>query len=104
MLTGEGHEVETVDNADDALERVKSERYSLILLDIKMPGMSGIELYEHFQKTAKSLARRVVFLTGDVIGADTQAFLSKTRATCITKSFDAKQLKKEINRILAEGA
>ncbi|GAG26543.1 unnamed protein product, partial [marine sediment metagenome] len=40
VLTDEGHEVETVDNADDALQKVGTERYSLILLDIKMPGMS----------------------------------------------------------------
>ncbi len=104
VLTDEGHEVETVDNADDALEKVETERYSLILLDIKMPGMSGIELYNHFKKTAQSLARRVVFITGDVMGADTTAFLSRTKALRIDKPFDAEQLKKEINRILAEGA
>jgi PAS domain S-box-containing protein len=104
VLTDEGHEVETVDNAEDALEKVETERYSLILLDIKMPGMSGIELYNHFKKTAQSLARRVVFITGDVMGADTTAFLSRTKAPRIDKPFDAEQLKKEIKRILAEGA
>jgi CheY-like chemotaxis protein len=45
ILSSEGYEVETVNNATDALERIKGERYSLILLDIKMPGRSGMELY-----------------------------------------------------------
>ena len=103
LLTDEGHEVKTIDNADDALEMVKSERYSLILLDIKMPGMSGIDFYEHLEKMAKSLARRVVFITGDVIGANTQEFLAKTKALYITKPFDAEQLKKDINHILTQG-
>ncbi len=77
--------------------------YSLILLDIKMPGMNGIELYERIQGTAQSLARRVVFITGDVLGAETTAFLSKTEAPYVIKPFDVEQLKSEIGRILGRG-
>jgi PAS domain S-box-containing protein len=100
VLSDEGHEIETVDNADDALEMVKSKRYSLILLDIKMPGMSGIEFYKHMQKMTPSLAKRVMFVTGDVMEARTTAFLSKTKAPHFTKPFDAEQLKKKVKRIL----
>jgi PAS domain S-box-containing protein len=103
-LTNEGHEVQTVDNASDALKRIRSQRYSLILLDIKMPDMSGIELYERIQKIDKSLARKVVLITGDVLGINTAAFLSKTKAPHITKPFNVKQLKKDIRLILTEGA
>ena len=104
VLTDEGHEVETIDNADDALEMIESKRYHLILLDIQMPGMSGTELYKRIHKIAPSLARRIVFITGDVIGARTTAFLSRTKAHYIMKPFDAEQLKREVNRILTEGA
>jgi len=100
VLTGEGHEVETIDNADDALEMIESKRYRLILLDIKMPGMSGTELYKRIHKIAPSLARRIVFITGDVIGARITAFLSSTKAHYIMKPFDAEQLKRAVNRIL----
>jgi len=103
-LTDEGHEVETVDNAGDALERIKSKRYNLNLLDIKLPGMSGFELYKHLQEVAASLARRVVFVTGDVMEADTKDFLSKTKSRYITKPFDLEQLKNDINRILTQDA
>jgi len=104
VLTDEGHKVETVDNADDALRMVKNNRYNLILSDIKLPSMSGIELYKELQKVAKSLAKRVVFITGDVMGTDTRDFLLKTKAPYITKPFDAEELKWDINRILAEAA
>ncbi len=80
VLTDEGHEVETTNNASDALDRLKHEKYNLILLDIKLPGMSGIELYRHIQEIAQSLRRRVLFITGDVMGKDTEDFLSKTKA------------------------
>jgi len=102
ILIAEGHKVQAVDNARDALERIKRERYSLILLDIKLPSMSGTELYKSMQKIAQSLARRVVFITGDVMGTDTRDFLSKTKARYITKPFDIEQFKKDINRILTQ--
>ena len=100
LLVDEGHDVETVNNANEALEMVKNRRYSLILLDIKMPGTSGIELYGRIQKIALSLSERVIFVTGDVMGTDTGAFLSRTKAPYITKPFDVRQLKKKIERFL----
>jgi PAS domain S-box-containing protein len=100
MLTEEGHEVETIDNASDALEKLKSNTYGLVLLDIKMPGMSGIELYQHIQGMDQSLADKVLFVTGDVIGRGVKDFLSKTEAPYVTKPLDNKKLMKEINQIL----
>jgi len=100
VLTGEGYEVDTVDNADDALKKIESQKYSLILVDIKMPDMSGIELYERIQKIDKSLARRVVFITGDIIGADTEKFLSETKVAHLDKPFDTEQLSREVQRAL----
>ena len=103
VLSEKGHEVEAVDKAEDALEKIKSKRYHLILLDVKMPGISGIELYKQFQEIAPSLMKRVVFITGDVMGKRTTDFLAKTKAPYMIKPFDAEQLKTEINRILARG-
>jgi len=103
ILIGEGHEVEAVDSAEGALEEVNNKEYQAIMLDIKMPGMSGIELYQHFQKISPPLADKVVFITGDVMGTSTITFLSKTKAPYIIKPFDATQLKAEINRVLASG-
>jgi CheY-like chemotaxis protein len=103
LLTNEGHEVDTVSNAAEAFEMVKDKRYSLILLDIKMPGASGIELYGRMQKIAQSFAERVIFITGDIMGTDTEAFLSRTKAPYITKPFDVNQLKKKIEHFLIGG-
>jgi len=102
VLTEQGHTVETIDNAASALKMVKSKRYRLILLDIKMPGMSGIELYKQFQKIAPSLTKRIVFITGDVMGKHTIDFLNKTKAAYLMKPFEARDLKAQINRILAK--
>ena len=101
MLVDEGHKVEAVASAEDAIEEIKGKEYHVVMLDIKMPGMSGIELYRHFQKESPSLADKVIFITGDVMGTSTLNFLSKTKVPYIIKPFDAKRLNTEINRALA---
>jgi PAS domain S-box-containing protein len=103
VLSGEGYEVESADNGDDALEKLGSEDYDVILVDVKLPGMSGIEIYKHLQRMAKPLARRVVFITGDVMGEDTMAFLTRAKARYITKPFDTERLRKEIQSMLGRG-
>ncbi|GAI14527.1 unnamed protein product, partial [marine sediment metagenome] len=100
LLVGKGHEVDSIDNASDALTKIKNERYSVILLDVKMPGISGIDLYQRVQKIAKSLARRIIFMTGDVMGIDTRDFLSKTGAHYVSKPISVDELVKTINKVL----
>jgi len=102
ILGEEGYRVEIIANGEDALERLGSEDYDAILLDIKLPGMSGIDLYKHMQKSTKSLAKRVIFITGDVMNRDTATFLAGNRAPYITKPFDAEQLRESIDRILSQ--
>ncbi|MFC1965882.1 response regulator [Chloroflexota bacterium] len=101
MLSEEGHKVVVIDNGNDALEKLGSEDFDVILLDIKLPGKSGIEIFKHLQKAAKSSARKVVFITGDVMNEDTTAFLSRTKASYISKPFDVEQLKNKIDHVLS---
>ena len=103
LLSSEGHQVETVDNSSGALEMIKGRRYSLILLDVKLPDMGGIELYQRIKEIAPSLTRRVVIITGDVAGPGTSKFLKENKIPYITKPFDIKLLKQELNRILSRG-
>jgi len=100
LLTEEGYQIETTDRANVALEKLKRQKYDLLLLDIKMPGMSGIELYRHIEATDLALAQRVLFITGDIIEPDTTNFLKRTKAPYITKPLEIDKLMGEINRIL----
>ncbi len=100
ILTDDGHTVDTVDNASDALTKLKSNDYRLIILDIKLPGMTGIELYNRIKKETPSLTEKIVVITGDVMGEDTQNFLSANKATYIVKPFNFEQLQKTLSRAL----
>ena len=100
VLTKMGHSVELVSDGEEALKRVKATRYSLILTDIKMPGMDGKEFYRRVGEIAASITKRVVFITGDVMGEDTRDFMLKTGAIYVTKPFDVGRLSWVVNKVL----
>jgi len=62
VLQEEGFEVETALSGQEALEKLKEKRYNLVLSDIKMPGMSGVETLEKMKKEVPDIT--VVMFTG----------------------------------------
>jgi DNA-binding response OmpR family regulator len=54
-LTGKGYEVITACNGEQALERVKADRPHLILLDVRMPGMSGLDVLREVRQIDKEV-------------------------------------------------
>jgi len=96
LLSREGHKVETVSNAEEALERIHEKKYDLILLDIKMPGMNGIEFYNHMKVIDPSLQKKVVCITGDVISSKNKIFLDKAKIPCVVKPFSINELMRQV--------
>lgn len=62
VLTRKGYAVITATNGQDALEKLRSERYDMVFTDIKMPGMSGLEVAERVKASQPWLP--VVIVTG----------------------------------------
>jgi len=96
----------TVDSAHDAyeaLEKVKTAEYHLILVDIKMAGLSGIELYRSLEELSPPAASKVIFMTGDVMGRGTKEFFEKNRVPYVTKPFDVWKLKQNLLAWLSSG-
>ena len=48
-LSGEGYEIDTAVNGEDGLEKAEKNKYDLIFLDIKMPGINGMEVLEELR-------------------------------------------------------
>jgi two-component system, sensor histidine kinase and response regulator len=63
LLGREGHEVLGSDTADEAVERIASEEFDLVLLDIVMPGADGYKICELIRKSALNAATPVIFIT-----------------------------------------
>jgi PAS domain S-box-containing protein len=100
LLSEWGYEVETVDRAIKAIEKIKINDYDFILLDIKMPEINGIRLYRLIEEINPSLVKKIIFATGDVLEKSTNAFFQETKAPTITKPIDTEKLKEVINEIL----
>ena len=62
--------------------------------------MSGIELYNIIEDMDKSLVRRVILITGDILDSSTEAFLSRRKVYYLTKPFDENLLKEELRHRL----
>jgi signal transduction histidine kinase/CheY-like chemotaxis protein len=85
----------SVDRANDgleALERVRDRRYDLIICDLKMPRLDGTAFYRTLESTDPALARRVLFVTGDVAGTDAERFLEETSCRWLAKPFRLRDL------------
>jgi signal transduction histidine kinase/ActR/RegA family two-component response regulator len=100
VLEQKGHEVDAVADGRSAIERVSAHRYGAILLDVRMPDMSGLEVFQRIKEIAGSIASRVVFLTGDLMADETRALLEQTGAPALAKPFQSQDLLQAIEGVL----
>jgi signal transduction histidine kinase/CheY-like chemotaxis protein len=94
-----GFTVDRAGDGEEALERVKAKPYDLIVCDLKMPRLDGTAFYRTIAVTYPALARRIVFVTGDVAGTETGAFLEQSGCRWLAKPFrlrDLLQIAREI--------
>ncbi len=85
----------------EAIQNLESGRYDLIVSDIRMPGLNGIQLYDWIKAQQPHMASRILFTTGDSFDPDTRAFLERAQAPHLGKPFDLKKLKQALTDLLA---
>ena len=103
ILGRDGHEVEKALTGEEGLRKLYGDIYDLIFLDIKMPGLDGMEVYNRIARERPELLKRLVFLTGDVVGMDTMSFLNKSGCSYIGKPFGMKEVRKIAMDVLQKG-
>lgn len=97
------HEVRSFDRAQAAFECMSGgERFDVILCDLMMPNMSGMELHAWLLRIAPDQASRMVFLTGGVFTTGARAFLAAVPNSHIEKPFDTRRLRSIVNGCLRE--
>ena len=52
-LSGQGYEIDDAKSGDGALETLRERRFDLVLLDMNMPGMSGLEACRHIRRQSE---------------------------------------------------
>jgi signal transduction histidine kinase/CheY-like chemotaxis protein len=100
-LTDAGLLVDRAGDGEDALARVRERRYDLIVCDLKMPRADGPAFYRAIAATEPELARRIIFVTGDVAGTDAERFLEESGCRWLAKPFRLADLLRAARETLA---
>ena len=100
-LEDSGYNVCCVHCGEDVIEKVKKEKLSIVLLDLKMPGIGGYEAFKRIKKINSNIP--IIFVTGS-LPSDVEKQLKEVRFTRILyKPFDIEKLIKEIDKVSKEG-
>jgi PAS domain S-box-containing protein len=97
------HDVVSRTSAHAALADVAggAHRFDLVLCDLMMPEMSGMELHARLRELAPALADRTVFLTGGAFTQGAREFLAAVPNARIEKPFEPEALRALVGRVLA---
>lgn len=86
-LSDAGFIVSRAGDGEEGLTQLSQGNYDLIVCDLKMPRIDGMQFYRAMAAAMPSLARRVIFVTGDVAGTDAERFLDETGCRWLSKPF-----------------
>jgi two-component system NtrC family sensor kinase len=100
-LSDAGLKVDKAADGEEALARVRQQTYDVVICDLKMPRVDGMTLYRAIAAATPALARRVIFVTGDVAGTDAERFLEDTGCRWLAKPFRLADLLRAVRETLA---
>jgi CheY-like chemotaxis protein len=101
MMEALGHRVETAPNGETAIERVGACVFDLVLMDVQMPGIGGLEATRRIRGLGGAAGRTpVIAVTADVSDEDQAAYAGVGMDGLGPKPFMATQLQAEIARVM----
>lgn len=102
LLTREGYEARTAGGADEALEAIRGFRPRLILMDLQMPGMDGLELTRRLKADPATGDIIIVALTAHAMKGDEERVRAAGCDAYMSKPIDTRSLPALVARLLAE--
>jgi CheY-like chemotaxis protein/anti-sigma regulatory factor (Ser/Thr protein kinase) len=102
VLQRSGHDVTVANNGREGLAALEERSYEVILCDMRMPDLDGPGFYRELERRHPHLLSRLVFLTGDALGAEAQAFFAQIDRPRLIKPFNARQIRQIIQQVLEE--
>jgi len=95
-----GYLVDRAGDGEEAIARLEGGHYDLIISDLKMPRMDGIQLSGALREQYPEMAGRIMFVTGDVIGTDAERFLADSGCRWLAKPFRLGELLRIAKEVL----
>ena len=99
-LMDAGFVVERAADGEEGLTAVAHQPFDLVVCDLKMPRLDGMQFYRAMAAATPALARRVIFVTGAVAGTDAEPFLEETGCRWLAKPFRLGDLLRAVRETL----
>lgn len=100
-LRDAGYVVDRAGDGEEALAKVSASTFDAVICDLKMPRLDGKAFYRILSASSPGLARRVVFVTGDVAGTDAEQFLEQSGCRWLAKPFRLADLLRTLREAMA---
>ena|SRR5438270_11883913 len=98
----EGIEVTTANDGEEGLARVRRNRYDVVISDIMMPRVNGLEFLGALRANPRTARLPVILLSAKAQAADVQRGLELGADDYVTKPFDPLELIQRVYRVLAK--
>ena len=96
-----GHETDATISSREALQKIDTQTYDLIICDMKMPEVDGCEVYRFVAEHQPDMLKRMIFSSGDTMSGKFQAFFQKTGCRFLQKPFLQNELQQAIYQATA---
>ncbi|MEV5439575.1 response regulator [Streptomyces sp. NPDC052682] len=100
-LTQDGHEVTAVEDGLQALQALEEKAVDIALLDIRMPGMSGLDVCRQLRAAPRTAALPILLITARSQEGDVEAGFAAGADDYITKPFSPRELSSRVEAVLA---
>jgi DNA-binding NtrC family response regulator len=102
-----GWDVEEAANGASALDMLDHDgepatrRFSLVVSDLRMPGLNGMEMYDRLKSRRPEVLDRLIFSTGDLVSEEAAEFVRTTDCVVLQKPFELAALRELVERLVS---
>lgn len=97
-----GYEVVSAQDGTDALAQVGKRNFDLVLLDLRLPDMGGDDVYRRLLAERPEVAKRVLFMTGDLSRTVAADFVKSSGCPVIAKPFQLNDLQSMVSQLVPQ--
>lgn len=94
------HEVMTACSGDEAVEKLQEDTFDAMVVDLRMPGRNGVELYMWIKENQPGQEKKVIFTSGDTHNIEVNESLGNDQVPIIGKPFTIDKFKEQVDSLL----
>ncbi len=100
VMSEMGHRVDTLLDSREVFDRLKENKYDLIICDLRMPHLDGPALYRELIRRGSPFQHKLLFVTGDTMGPRSLEFLNSNAVPYLAKPFLVEELKEAVRKAI----